>query len=369
MERPLFAPVGTPVMQLDTPALVVDLDLLQHNLNTVHTRFAHYQTKLRPQVSHHRCPTLAHRQLAAGGTVGGISVSTLGEAEVFAAHGFTDIVVTNHVVTGGKIAHLCALAGQVRLTIAADQPQNIHDLAAAAASRHVTLRVALDIQTHHGQCGVAPGQPAVELARVVCQASHLEFAGLMTMHDLDHSKDLGGRTSDTRQIRQALLDTQHMIEQAGMQVPAISVDDAALSDADMRLDGITEIRAGAYALMDARSSTRLPDLRPAVRVLTTVTSRPEPGMAITDTGQKAIGVDSGLPVVSDMPGVVADRLSAEHCRLLLDSDAARHLAPGDKLWLTPWDSAACANLYDYLHVMRDGRLEAVWPIAARGHYR
>lgn len=369
MERPLFMPVGAPVMQLDTPALVVDLDVLQHNVDTVHGRVAQQPAKLRPQVSYHRCPTLAHRQLAAAGTVGGISVSTLGEAEVFAAHGFTDIVVVNHVVTPGKMARLCALAGQVRLTIAADQAPNVRDLAAAAASRQMTLHVAVDIQTRHGQCGVAPGQQAVALARMVCDASHLEFAGLMTVQPLEPPQDLEALRADMRQVRQALRETRDMLEKAGVQVPAISVDDAALSDAAIPLDGITEIRAGAYALMDARSSVRFPDLRPAARVLTTVTSRPEPGMAIADAGQKAIGVDSGLPVVSDMPGVVADRLSAEHCRLLLDGDAARHLAPGDKFWLTPWDSAACANLYDYLHIVRHGKLEAVWPIAARGYYR
>jgi diaminopimelate decarboxylase len=91
MERPLFKPVGTPVLRLDTPALVVDVAVLEHNIDTVHAVFRQQPARLRPHVSAHRCPVIAHAQLAAGGTVGGIGVTTLGEAEVFNAHGFRDI--------------------------------------------------------------------------------------------------------------------------------------------------------------------------------------------------------------------------------------------------------------------------------------
>src|SRR5919108_5910821 len=116
MERPLFKPVGTAVMRLDTPALVVDLTVLEQNINTVHALFRQQQAKLRPHVSAHRCPHIAHLQTAAGGTVGGISVTTLGEAEVFAAHGCHDLFVANELVTPSKLRRLCALARQATVT-------------------------------------------------------------------------------------------------------------------------------------------------------------------------------------------------------------------------------------------------------------
>jgi D-serine deaminase-like pyridoxal phosphate-dependent protein len=100
-----------------------------------------------------------------------------------------------------------------------------------------------------------------------------------------------------------------------------------------------------------------------------VTSRPEPGTAIVDAGQKAIGLDTGLPVAQDIPGVTAIELSAEHGRLRLQEESDSKLAPGDKLWLTPWDIGTCVNLYDYIHAVRDGTLEVVWDVAARGRYR
>ncbi len=133
-------------------------------------------------------------------------------------------------------------------------------------------------------------------------------------------------------------------------------------------EGVTEVRAGTYALMDARYGQFLSPLRPAARVLTTVTSRPEPGAAITDTGQKAIGIDLGLPAVSDIPGVSAVSLSAEHCRLQLDGEAAAAVTLGTRLWLTPWDLGTCVNLYDALYAVRHDRLEIIWPVAARGRY-
>jgi len=103
--------------------------------------------------------------------------------------------------------------------------------------------------------------------------------------------------------------------------------------------------------------------------MTTVTSRPEPGTAIADAGQKAVSVDLGLPVAADLPGATVASLSAEHCRLRLEGAADATLRLGDTFWLTPYDIGTCANLYDYIHAIRDGRLEAVWRVAARGQYR
>ena len=163
MERPIFKPIGTPVAQLDTPALVVDLALVEHNIATLHAFFQQREAKVRPHVTAHRCPALAHRQLAAGGTVGGISVTTVGEAEVFADHGFDNICVANEVVTPQKICRLCALARRASVIVAVDSPANAHDLSTAAEAHGVTLQVVVDIHTRLQRCGVEPGPPAVDL--------------------------------------------------------------------------------------------------------------------------------------------------------------------------------------------------------------
>lgn len=368
MERPIFKPVGTPVAQLDTPTLVVDLAGVEHNLAAFHGFFRDTAAKIRPHVTTHRCPALAHKQLAAGNTVGGICVSTVGEAEVFAEQGFPDIFVLTEVVTRPKIHRVCALARRVTLTLAVDQPRNVHDLSEAAGAHGVTLRVVVDIHTRLNRCGVEPGQPAVALAQTVQAAPHLDFVGLMTEEGAIFTEDPALRAAEARQCIQQVLDTRELLERAGLTVQVVSAGNTTNYETVGTMTGVTEIPAGVYVLLDARHAPYCPQLTPAARVMTTVTSRPEPETVITDAGQKAVSVDRGLPVPVDLPQATVTSLSAEHCRLQL-AGAADQIQLGAKLWLTPRDIGTCTNLYDYMHAVRAGQLEAVWRVAARGLYR
>jgi 3-hydroxy-D-aspartate aldolase len=369
MERPIFKPVGTPVMQLDTPALVVDLPTLERNIETLHAFFGACAAKVRPHVEAHRCPAIAHKQLAAGGTAGGIAVNTVGQAEVFSEHGFADILIASEIVTPQKISRVCALARHARLTVAIDHPQNVQHLATAARSHSVTLQVVVDIHTRGHGCGVEPGQSALELAWLVHQAPHLEFAGLMTREGPSPIEDPGKLAGESRQWLQKVLDTREMVEQAGLAVRMVCAGGTYNYEIAGAMAGVTEVLAGTYALMDQRYAHGRPQFKPAARVMATVTSCPEPGTAIVDAGQKAVGIDTGLPVVQAISGAVVVALSAEHGRLRLQDEVDGKVALGDKVWLTPWDIGTCVNLYDYIHAARDGELEVVWDVAARGRYR
>ena len=181
MERPIFQPVGTPVEELDTPALVLDLEVMERNIETLHSCFRQGDAKVRPHVASHQCPRIAHRQLEAGGTVDGIGVTTAGEAEVFSNAGFTDILVASQTVTRPKIRRLCALAGLNRITVAVDNPRNVDALSAEAISAGVTLQVLVEVEAGLGRCGVPPGAAALELARTVERSPGLAFAGLMAI--------------------------------------------------------------------------------------------------------------------------------------------------------------------------------------------
>ena len=369
MERPIFKPIGTPVDQLDTPALVVDLDVLERNIDTLHSFFRQRQAKVRPHVESHRCPAIAHKQMASGGTVGGISVTTVGEAEVFAQHGFADILVANEVVTTQKIGRLCALAHHTKMTVAADNPKNVEDLSEAAQGNGVTLSVVLDIHTRLNRCGVEPGRPAVELARAITEAKSLHLAGLMTYEGAILEEDFEKLASESRMWIQQVLDTREMVEKDGMAVAAVIVGGTHNYEIAGAMPGVTEVPAGSYALMDYRYSQHRPQFKPAVGVMASVTSRPEPEVAFLDCGQKAIGIDTGLPVVEDIPGATLSNMSAEHGWLTLEGNARSSVDLGGKVRLTPWDSGNCVNIYDYINVVRDGKLEAIWEIAARGRYR
>ncbi len=365
MERPIFKPVGTPSDELDTPSLVVDLDILEENIEIMHGSVREGRARLRPRVDVHCTPAIAHKQLAAGGTVGGITAMTLGQAEVFAQAGFSDILVVNLVVTAPKIARLASLAKRTTVTVAVDAERNVGDLSAAATAAGVTLRAVVAISTGPGRFGVGAGQVAVDLARAISGANGVEFAGLMASEGQILEDDPDLLANATRDRLQPILDTREQIEKAGMEVGAVIGGGSYNYEIAAAMDGLTEVPAGRYALMDAELGPYLPQFRHAARVNSVVTSRPEDGVAIVDGGRKAIGSDTGMPSV-DVPGAVVTSLSAEHGTLVLD---AVQPGFGDRVWFTPYDVGECVNLHDYMHVVRNGRLEAVWDIPARGRYR
>ncbi len=377
MERPIFKPVGTPVDELDTPSFQVDLTALERNVETLHAFFRQREAKVRPHIEAHRCPAIAHKQLAAGGTVGGICATTVGQAEVFAQAGFTDIFVANEIVTRQKISRLCALARNAAITVAVDSPVAVSDLSDAATGDAVTLGVVVDINTRLNRCGVEPGQPAVDLARSVTKAPNLDFAGLMTYEGSIFEEDPELLAAESRKCVQRVLDTREMIERAGMEVRVVSAGGTSNYEIVGNMTGVTEVPAGSYALIDGRHLKHRPQFQPAARVMSVVTSHPEPGVVLTDGGAKSVGVDAGLPVVDEILGVNTELLAdiktanagAEHGKLNLAGDAEDKVDVGDRVWVIPSDVGMCANLHDYAHAIRNGKLEAVWNVTARGAYR
>ena len=363
MERPVYQPLGTPLEQLDTPAMVVDLDVMERNIETLHSAFHNSTAKARPHVTAHKCPAVAHRQLAAGGTVGGIAVSRVGEAEVFAEAGIGDILVSSEIVTKGKINRLCGLARMARISVAVDNPRNVQDLSQAAQATGATLRVLVHVNTGGDGAGVAPGSPAVELARVVAQAPGLEFAGLMTPESPILLEDSNGNGADAIQ---AVLDTREAVEKAGLKVDTVSTGGVHNYQEAASTSGVTEVPVSAYPLMDYNYCQHLGQFQPAARVIATVISRPTEDYGIGDAGHKATAPDRGLPVIDGTPGARVTRLSAEHTAVALEGDARQSVKVGNKLRLIPRDLDTCINQYDYLNAVRDGKLEAVWEIAARG---
>lgn len=366
MERPIFKPIGTPAEDLDPSSLVVDVGVLESNIETMHSHFRDRDAKLRPHVDGHLCPAIAHMQIAAGGTVDGVAATTVGQAEAFVQGGVSDVFVTNVVVTPPKIARLCALAHRAKMTVAVDNAANVRDLSDAATQRGVSLRVVVDVNTRLNRCGVEPGAPAVKLAKAIAEADGLEFGGLMTYEGRILEEDTKALAAESRKWIQQVLDTRQDVEKAGIDVETVSVGGTYNYETASEMDGVTEVPAGMYALMDGRYRPYRPQFQPAAHVLAIVVSAPEPGIAIMDAGQKTIGADPEQPTVENIPGATVRSLSAEHGNLVLsDGD----VSVGDKVWVLPWDVGLTVNLHDYAQVVRDGRLEAVWNLPARGRYR
>jgi D-serine deaminase-like pyridoxal phosphate-dependent protein len=378
MERPVFQPTGTPVMDLDTPALVVDLDVMDRNIEILHTRFNQSSAKIRPHVTGHQTPKIAHRQLQAVNTVGGISVTTVGEAEVFSDAGITDILVASQIVTRPKIRRLCTLAGSDRIGVAVDNPRNVLDLSQAASAQGVTLGVLVELDVGLGRCGVAPGEEALELARTVSGSKGLRFEGIMAIAPFPSS---GGEAGDgpsfpNRQERDAIswrvlqhvLETKELIEKDGLPVSVVSVGGTHNYDVAAGMPGITEVQAGSYPLMDHLYCQMRPEFNPAAKILAAVISRPTGELAVLDAGHKATGPDRGMAVLDGVAGAQAVRFSAEHGVLDLQTGPAQNIKAGDKAWLVPYNLGLCFNQYDYVRAVRGDKLEGFWPIAGRGRF-
>ena len=368
MERPIFKSIGTPEEALDTPSLVVDLSGLNQNIETMHSFFRSKSTGLRPHVSGHGSPAIAHMQIAAGGTVGGIMTATLGQAEVFAATGIDDVFLANLVTTPSKIARLCSLARRVKMTIVADSATNVNDLGEAAVEAGVTLNVVVEINTRRESTGVGPGRPAVNLANAIAGEEGLHFAGLMTYEGSIRAEG-EELMSESKKWIQQVLDTREKVEKAGLDVEIVSVGGTHNYEIAGDMDGVTEVPAGSYALMDERYRPCMPQFVNAARIMSCVTSMPEAGNVVTDAGRKAIGGDLENPGVPTVPGAEVRGLSAEHGGFNLDPSIDHGLSLGDRVWFVPHSIASCVNLHDYMHVIRNGKLDAVWDLPARGRYR
>ena len=375
MERPVFQPTGTPVMDLDTPALVVDLDVMDRNIETLHGRFDQSSAKVRPHVTGHQTPKIAHRQLQAANTVGGISVTSVGEAEVFSDAGITDILVSSQIVTRSKIRRLCALAGSNRIGVAVDNPQNVSDLSQAAEAQGVTLGVLVELDVGLGRCGVAPGDEALELARAVANSPGLRFDGIMAIAPLPSFSSEASdfperqeRDATSWQVLQHVLETRELIEKNSLPVSVVSVGGTHNYDVAAGMAGITEVQAGSYPLMDHLYCRMRPEFSPAAKVLAAVISRPTGESAVLDAGHKATGPDRGLAVLEGVAGAQAVRFSAEHGVLDLQSGPAQNMKSGDKAWLVPFNLGLCFNQYDYVRAVRGDKLEGFWPIAGRGRF-
>ena len=353
MERPTLKPIGSSSEGLDTPALVVDLDALEANIAAVHSHFESAGVGLRPNLHSHLCSAIGHLQIRAGGTVGGVAVSTLGEAEVFSQRGFDDILVANLAVTAPKIRRAAALAGRIKLVVGADNSRVVDDMSRAAADAGSELGVAAVVRSPNGLMG-ASAEDAAELAARIEAASSLRFAGLLSMGD--------GLNLEP------LLRAADVCGGRGIQPPMVASGGSANYDSAAATDGVTEVIAGSYALAGRALCEARPELLPAARILATVMSSQDEGLVWLDAGQKATSIDTGLPSVEGIPGASVPRMSAEHGGMILEEGGSWDVDLGSKVWLSPHDSGNAVNVYDFIHAARGGLLEAVWEVDARGRY-
>jgi 3-hydroxy-D-aspartate aldolase len=361
--------IGMALGEVLTPCLVVDLDVLERNIVRMARYAAGQGVRLRPHAKTHKSPDIALLQIAHGAV--GVCCQKVSEAEVMVRGGVRDVLVSNQVVQPRMIDRLTALAREARVGVCVDDAGNVDAISAAACRVGSEIDVLVELDVGAGRCGVRPGEQAVRLAQRVAKAPGLRFAGIQAYQgSAQHVREYARRKA---LINAAIRETERTVQQldeAGLAPEVVTGSGTGTHDLEGAHTVFNELQCGSYVFMDVdyqRIETE--DHRPfdafdnSLFLYTTVMSRTRAGRAVCDAGLKAHSVDSGLPAVHERPAIRYIQASDEHGVL---DDPEDMLRLGDRLKLIPGHCDPTVNLHDWLVGIRNGRVDCLWPVAARG---
>ena len=351
------------LQDIETPALLVDLTALERNIRVMADAFSGTRTALRPHYKTHKCPEIAKMQMAAGAK--GMTCAKLTEAETLTEAGIKDILIANQIIDPQKITRLARMAHKTRVTVCADNAQNIHCLSKAAQAAGTQLRVLVELEVGMRRCGVDTREEALTLARQIINAEGLVFEGLQAYTgNLSHVCNREERAAGVRAATEKIMDTAAFLRTNGVAVKQISGSGTGTYDMPDGDAVFTEVQAGSYVFMDSDyAKLGLPFVQ-SLFVLTTVISK-RPGIAVTDAGTKVCCRQMGPPYLAGYPGMTVT-LNEEHGKIADEQDVLRF---GQTLLYVPSHCCSTVNLHDRFTVVQDGIRVGEWPITGRGMSR
>ena len=360
-----LSPIGLGLDDLDTPALLLDLDAFDANVRTMSEHLRARGVQWRPHAKAFKCPAIAHALLRAGAI--GVTVAKVSEAEVMAAAGVGDILIAHLVVGPSKAARLAALQRQADVKATVDHPDHVGPLASAARAAGVEVGILVDVDLGMARNGVRSIEAAVDMARRVADADGLRFDGVMGYEG--HTLLLPDQEAKGRAIGEAigrLLRAKEAVEAAGLPCRIVSAGGTGSYQFTADIPGVTELQAGGgiFACRYYTELCKVQGHRPAIGVLATVVGRPASDRAILDIGQKSCSEYRTPPVLPDHPGCRVLGLSAEHATV--EVGPGEDLAIGDKVLVTPGYSDFTFVLHDRVIGHRRGRVESNWALWGRG---
>ena len=348
---------------IDTPALILDLDIAEENIRAMGAYFAARPQNLRPHFKTPKTPEIARRQLAAGAI--GITASKLGEVEVLARAGLGPVLLANQIAGAQKIDRFFAASARVELIGTVESAFNVRELEAGAARAGRSADVIIEVDTGMHRCGTASPEETIELARLIAR-SGLNYRGVMGYEG--HAvliPDAEKRIAIARKALTTLSQHVEALRGAGLAPEIVSAGGTGTFDIAGNWPEVTEVQAGSYVFMDGAYRIVRPDLgRPALTILATVISR-RGERAIIDAGMKSLTNEFGPPVGKTIPVKVA-ALSEEHGRLAAGESS---LEAGSKVELIPSHNDTTINLHSEYYVVRGDEVIATWPIEAARAYR
>jgi len=358
---------------LPTPALLVDLDLMEANIERMSRFLREASMGLRPHAKTHKCPEIARRQMEAGAN--GVCASHMGEAEAMADAGIPGILITSEMVGRNKIERLVRLTRRAPDTMSVvDNAVHAAELNDAARAAGILLNVLIDVDPAERRTGIPAGAPALGLAETIARLPNLRLRGLHCYSgDASHMVGFEARRDYSREAMLPAIDTFRRLRELGMPVEIMSGGSTGTYNIDSALEGMTELQCGSYLFMDmeyaqigGRGGPVYEDFHQSLTVLATVISRSYPNHATVDAGRKAFSTDKPFcPILKGISGVTYTFAGDEHGILELEGPS-REVRLGDRLEFVIPHCDPSVNLYDRIYALRGDRVEAVWPIA-RGY--
>ena len=360
--------------ELSTPALTIDLDVVERNLDRMAKRCREQSVGLRPHTKTHKTPEVAKMQVDRGAV--GLTVAKVGEAEAMAGAGLDDILIAFPIFGGEKLHRIAQLAKARRLLLSLDNEATAQELSRAAAAQEATIGVLVEFDAGFHRCGLAPGPACVELARKIEKLPGLRFRGLMTYfgHVWGTAEE---RRNEALQTAGRVAKALSAFREEGLNVEIVSGGSTPSSEFAHLVPGLTDIRPGTYVYNDMNTyyqgACRLEDC--AARIVATVVSTAVPGKVIIDSGSKTFSSDllgsgpkSGYGYVVEAPDAPIIKLNEEHGHLDI-TKSSHQFHVGEVLTVIPNHVCTCVNMHDDVFIVREGEVKGTWHVAARGKVR
>jgi len=365
------ADVGMTLTEIDTPALLIDLEIFESNLNQMADNAKSLGVRLRPHAKMHKSADVAQAQIARGAV--GVCCQKVSEAECLIDAGIHNILITNQVVGKRKLDLFVELSMRSELTICVDSAQNISDLNACAASRNTKVGVLVEVDVGGERCGVPSGEPTLELATQRTQSLNLKFLGLQAYKGTaQNQREFGDRENASSVISGYLKETIELLKEHGITCKNVTGAGTGTWQFEGASNIFTELQPGSYAFMDAdyarnknSDGKTASEFGHSLFVYTTVMSAVHSDYVVVDAGLKSLAFDAGMPLVADDWTVNYHTPSDEHGVLDL-SNSTRRYALGKKVRLIPGHCDPTVNLHDWYIGVRGDLVESVWTVTARG---
>ena len=367
------AQVGMPESEIQTPCLVLDLDALERNIKKMGGFAKDMGVRHRVHGKMHKSVDVAHMQMDLGGAVG-VCCQKVSEAEVFARGGITDVLVSNQVRDPAKIDRLARIPKLgARALCCVDDIENVADLSEAATRHGTEIECLVEIDCGAGRCGVTTTEDVVAIAKAVDAAPGLKFGGIQAYKGaMQHMDNYDDRKAKIDVAVAMVSDAVEGLKAEGLECDIVGGGGTGSYYFEGNSGVYNELQCGSYAFMDAdygrildKDGKRIDqgEWENALFILTSVMSHAKADKAICDAGLKAQSVDSGLPVIFGRDDVTYVKCSDEH-GVIADPDGV--LKVNDKLKLVPGHCDPTCNVHDWYVGVRNGKVESVWPVSARG---